>query len=154
MKETRMNRPFDFLPILADQFGSKRLRRIADLFLAIPLAVTAIVTSLYLLLWHKDPLAHFIHMLWVLGFWMAGTLAMFAFIIPLRLKLGKPFRVLILSAVAIALAIYFTPLSRFLNIFPMREDLILPAVFGVLNLTICWSVVLRFRNKIVETSTR
>jgi len=148
-----MNRLSDFLPVLIEHFGSQRLRQIADLFLVIPFIVTVTVTGLYLTLWRTNPLIHFIHMMWVLGFWMAGTLGMFTFIIPVRLKLGAAFQIFILSAIAIALAIYYTPLSRFTNMFPRQINLILPALFGVLNLTICWFAVLLFRNKIIETQT-
>ncbi len=146
-----MIRLSDFLPIVTERFGSKRLRRIADLLLAIPWVVMAIVAALYFMLWHTDPLIHFIHMLWVMGFWMTGTIVMFAFIIPVRLKLGTPFQTLIFFTIAIALAIYSTPLSRFTNMFPRQTDLMLPALVGVLNITICWFVVLRFRNKVIET---
>jgi hypothetical protein len=93
-------------------------------------------------------------MVWVLGFWMSGTIAIFAFIVPVRLKLGMPFQALILSIIAVMLAIYFTPLSRFTNMFPRQIGLALSALFGVLNLVICWFEVLRFRNKVIETQTR
>jgi len=67
------------------------------------------------------------------------------------MELGEPFQKLILSA--IALAIYSTPLPRFTNMFPRPTDSILPALAGVLNLTICWFEALRFRNGILETQT-
>ena len=146
-----MKKQSDVLPTLVERYGSKRVRQITDLFLGIPFMVAVIVLGLYLLLWHTDPQIRFIHMIWVLGFWMVGTVAMFTFIIPMRLKLGTPFQKLILSAIAIVLAIYFTPLSRFTNMFPRQTDLVLPALVGVLNITICWLVVLRFRNKVIET---
>lgn len=148
-----MNRLSDFLPALTERFGSQRLRRIANLLLAIPWVVMAIVAALYFMLWRTDPLIHFTHMIWVLGFWMIGTFAMFTFIIPVRLKLGVPVQVLIFSAIAIALAIYFTPLSRFTNVFPRQTNLMLPVLTGVLNLMICWFGVLRFRNKVIEAQT-
>ena len=115
--------------------------------------VAVIVTGLYLLLWHTDPQIRFIHMIWVLGFWMIGTIAMFTFITPVRLKIGTPFQKLILSAVAIALAIYSTPLARFTTMFPKQSDLTLPAVVGILNLAISWLVTFRFRHKVIGTQT-
>ncbi len=145
-----MKKQSDVLPTLVERYGSKRVRQITNLFLSIPFMVAGIVMGLYLLLWRTDPQIRFIHMIWVLGFWMIGTIAMFTFIIPVRLKLGMPFQGLILSAVAVALAIYFTPLSRFSNVFS-RTDLVLPASVGVLNITICWFMVLRFRNRVIET---
>lgn len=146
-----MKKQSDVLPTLVERYGSKRVRQIADLLLGIPFIVAVIVMSLYLLLWRTDPQIHFIHMIWVLGFWMVGTVSMFTFIIPVQLKIGMSFQRLILSAVAIAFAIYFTPLSRFTSVFPRQTDLMLPALVGVLNITICWLVVLRFRNKVIET---
>lgn len=146
-----MKKQSDVLPTLVERYGSKRVRQITNLFLAIPFIVAGIVIGLYLLLWRTDPQIRFIHMIWVLGFWMIGTIAMFTIIIPVRLKLGMPFQGLILSAVAVALAIYFTPLSRFTNMFPRQTDLVLPASVGVLNITICWFMVLRFRNRVIET---
>ncbi|MBE0669939.1 MAG: hypothetical protein IH588_05060 [Anaerolineales bacterium] len=148
-----MSRLSDFLPVLIEHFGSQRLRRIADLLLAIPWAMMAIVAALYFLLWHTDPLIRFTHMFWVLGFWMIGTIAMFAFITAVRLRLGMRFQILLLFAITIAIAIYFTPLSIFTSMFPRQISLILPALIGVLNLTICWFVVLRFRNKVIETQS-
>ncbi len=146
-----MKRRSDVLPILIERYGSKRVRQIAELFLGAPFMVAVIVTSLYLLLWRTAPQIRFIHMIWVLGFWMVGTITMFHFIVPMRLKLGAPFQRLIVSAITIALAIYFTPLSRFTNVFPRQTDLVLPALVGMLNITICWFVALRFRNKVIET---
>ena len=146
-----MKKQSDVLPTLVERYGSKRVRQITDLFLGIPFMVAVIVIGLYLLFWRTDPQIRFIHMIWVLGFWMVGTVAMFTFIIPMRLKFGAPFQKLILSAIAIMLAIYFTPLSRFTNMFPRQIDLMLPALVGALNITICWLVVLRFRNKVIET---
>lgn len=151
LKEIKMSRLSDFLPVLIEQVDSRGLRRIANLLLAIPWVVMAIVAALYFMLWRTDPQIRFIHMIWVLGFWMVGTIEMFAFIVPVRLKLGMPFQRLILSTIAVALAIYFTPLSRFTNIFPKQTDLMLPALVGLLNITICWLVALRFRNKEIET---
>lgn len=151
LKEIKMNRLSGFLPVLIEHFGSQRLRRIADMLLAIPLVVMALVATLYFMLWHTDPLIRFMHMIWLLGFWMTGTIAMFVFIIHVRFKLGASFKTFILSAIAIALAIYFTPLSRFTNMFPRQISLILPALVGVLYITMCWLEVLRFRNKVIET---
>lgn len=153
LKEIKMSRLSDFLPVLIEQFDSRGLRRIANLLLAIPWVVMAIVAALYFMLWHTDPLIHFTHMIWVLGFWMIGTIAMFAFIIPVRLKLGVPVQVLIFSTIAIALAIYFTPLSRCTTVFPRQTNLMLPVLAGMLNLTICWFVVLCFRNKVIAIQT-
>jgi hypothetical protein len=144
----KMDRLSEYLPLLAERFGSQRLRRTAELFLAVPFVVTVIVMGLYLMLWRTNPLIHFIHMLWVLGFWMAGTLGIFAFIIPVRLNLGFPFGILAFASMAIILAIYFTPLSRFTTVFSGLAGLILPAVIGLLNVLISWILILRFRNKI------
>lgn len=143
----------DFLPILIEYFGLQRLLRSADLLLVSPLVVTTIVAALYFMFWQTDPLLRFTHMIWVLGFWMTGAITMFNFIVSLRLKFGASFQKLILSVIAIVLAIYFTSLSRFTNMFPRQTNLMLPALVGVLNLTICWFVILRFRNKVIETQT-
>jgi disulfide bond formation protein DsbB len=89
-------------------------------------------------------------MLWALGFWMMGTLAMFAVILTARQKSGASIYLLILSLAAIALAVYFTPLSRFTNLFPTQASLILPASIGAFNLLTSWLIAFRLRNKIVE----
>lgn len=130
---------------------TQKFKRMTDVFLALPFIVTATVIAIYFAFWKTDPLIRFIHMIWVLGLWMVGTIAMFNFIVPIRLKLGASFQRLILSVIAIVLAIYFTPLSRFTNVFPRQTDLMLPALVGVLNLTICWFVAFHFRNKVIET---
>ncbi len=146
-----MNRLSDSLPILIERFGSQWLRRTADMLLAIPFGVTGLVTGFYIVSWQTDPLVHFTHMLFVLGFWMIGTIALFIFMIPVCLKLKVPFRAVTFPAVAIALAIYFTPLSRFRTMFPGQAGLIFPASVGMLSLAIACFVVLRFRNKVIET---
>lgn len=128
--------------------NSQKLRRMADVFLALPFIVILTVIAIYFEFWRTDPLLRFIHMIWVLGFWMVGTLALFAFIIPAQLKHHTPFLKLILSIFAIFLVVYFTPLQRFTAQFITPAGLTFPAVVGILNVTISWLAAFRFRNKI------
>lgn len=67
---------------------TQKFKRMTDVFLALPFIVTATVIAIYFAFWKTDPLIRFIHMIWVLGLWMVGTIAMFNFIVPIRLKLG------------------------------------------------------------------
>lgn len=137
--------------ILIERFGSQRLQQIADILLAFPLIMILLVFGLYLTLWHANPLVHFIHMVWVLGFWMLGTSGMLAFIILARLKLDMSIPILMFTGIPITLAIYFTPLSRFTNLFLSQIGLILPAAVGCLNVIASWLFVLRFRRKITQS---
>jgi hypothetical protein len=130
------------------QIGSQKLKRLAGMLLAFPIIVTMTVVWIYFAYWRTDPLIHFIHMIWVLGFWMTGTVAMFAFIIPARLKLGLPIPILLFAFIALSLAIYFTPLSRFTDLFPSQTGWFLPASIGSLSVLTSDLFVLRFRNKI------
>lgn len=129
---------------------SPKRKQMLDVFLILPFIVIVTVTAIYFALWRTDPLIRFSHMLWVLGFWMMGTLAMFAFLLPLRQKIGAPVYLMVVSIAAIALAVYFTPLSRFTDLFPTQASLILPTSLGALNLLTSWLIALRLRNKIVE----
>lgn len=142
------NRMSDLAPALVEQVGARQIQRMCDIFLVFPVMVTMIVVGLYMTLWRVDPFVRFAHMLWVLGFWMLGTLGIFAFILPARLKLGFPFPFLIFASIAIAIAIYFTPLFRFTALFPNPPGLFLTAAIGFLNGLSSWLVVLRFRRKI------
>jgi hypothetical protein len=136
------------LPALIAQIGSQKLKRLAGMLLAFPIIVTMTVLWIYFAYWRTDPLIHFIHMIWVLGFWMAGTVAMFAFIIPARLKLGFPISILLFAFITFSLAIYFTPLSRFIDLFPSQTGWILPTLIGSLSIIMSELFVLRFRNRI------
>lgn len=146
--KTQFNRTFALVPALVEQVRSRQIQRMCDIFLVFPVVVMMTVLRLYLTIWRVDPLVHFAHMLWVLGFWMLGTLGIFAFILPVRLKLGFPFRFLIFASIAIVLAIYFTPLSRFTALFSNLLGLFLTAAIGFLNGIASWLLVLRFRKKI------
>lgn len=121
-----------------------------DAFLVLPFMIVLTITAIYFAFWRTDPLIRFSHMLWALGFWMMGTLAMFAVVITVRQKSGASMYLMVVSLAAIALAVYFTPLSRFTNLFPTQASLILPASIGALNLLTSWLIAFRLRNKIVE----
>lgn len=136
------------LPSLVERLGKKRLQRLSNILLAFPVFVILIVGIFYLVLWKTDPLLHFIHMIWVLGFWMVGTLTMFAFINLARLKLGSPSLFLIIASVAMTNAIYFTPLSRFTKVFSDPSFLVFSIVIGSLNMILCWLFIILYRNKL------
>lgn len=130
-----------------------KLKQMLDMFLVLPLIVIVTIIAIYFAFWRTDPLIRFSHMLWVLGFWMTGTLAMFAFILPMPKGIGVSIYSLLISAAAITLAVYFTPLSRFTNLFARQVNVTLPAAIGTLNLTTSWFLAFRFRNKIVQTQS-
>lgn len=146
-----MKTPPAFLSSPSKRFAPQRLGRIVDIFLAVPLIVALIVTGLYLTLWRADPLVHFTHAIWVLGFWMIGTLGTFTFIILARLKFRITYLISVPVFAALFTAVYFTPLSRYTALFSNPAGMILPAVIGGLNTTISWLIVLRFRIKINKT---
>ncbi len=141
----------DLLPILIERFGSRRLGQVTDLLLASPVIVMMIIVGFYFMFWQVDALTRLAHMIWVLGFWMLGTLGVFAFIIPARLNLGYPLHILLFAAMTIVLAVYFTPLFRFTTLFSSLCGLILPAVIGLINMLISWTLILRFRNKLSQS---
>ena len=143
-----MRKTTDYLPALIERIGAQKLKQMTGMLLVFPIIVIVIIIGIYFVIWRTAPLIRFIHMVWVLGFWMSGTLGMFAFIIPARLKLGLPTPILMFSAITIFLAVYFTPLSRFTNLFPSQSNLILPAMIGIFNVIISWLFVLRFRKNI------
>jgi hypothetical protein len=147
-----MRKPSDDLPDLIEPIGPKKLKRITNVLLAFPIIVIATFFGLYFAFWRTEPLFRFIHMIWVLGFWTAGTVAIFAFIIHVSLKRLLPVLILIFAFLAIALAIYFTPLSRFTNLFPQQTGLILPATIGSMSILLGWLVILRFRNRASKES--
>ena len=146
-----MKNTIDYIPVLTERISPQKLKRMTDMLLALPIIVIVIIIGIYFALWRTDPLIRSIHMIWVLGFWMPGTLGMLAFTILARLKLGMPIPILAFDFLSITLAIYFTPLSRFTNLFPSPTNLILPAVIGIFNVMISWLFVLRFRKKIINS---
>lgn len=143
-----LNRMPDLALALAEQVGARQIQRMCDIFLVLPVVVIMTVFGLYLTLWRIDPLIRIAHMLWVLGSWMLGTIGMFAFIIPARLKLGFPFPILFFTSIAIVLAIYFTPLFRFTALFSNPPDLFLALAIGFVTGMSSWLLVLRYRTKI------
>jgi len=126
----------------------QKFKRGAGILLALPILVVVVIISIYFAVWRTDPLVRFTHMIWVLGFWMSGTVALFTFIIPVRLKISLPIPTLIVAIIFISLAIFFTPISRFTSAFPNQTILILPAVIGALNFITSWLIVLHFRKKV------
>ena len=140
----------DLIPAMVEQLGSRQIRRMCDIFLVFPAVVMMVVCGFYLALWRVDPFVRFAHMVWVLGFWMVGTLGMFSFIIPARLKLGFPILILIFSSIALFLAIDFTPLSSFTALFSNPPGLFVSSVIGFLNGLVSWLIVRHFRKEISE----
>ncbi len=143
-----MKTTHDYYPALVKGIGRQRLMRMSGVLLALPVVVIAVISGIYLVVWKTDPLIRFSHMILVLGFWMAGTVATFAFILPARARAGLPVAALNLAILFILLAIFFTPLPRFMSAFRSHTSLILAALTGLLHLFISVLIVLRFRNKI------
>ncbi|PKN88476.1 MAG: hypothetical protein CVU46_00910 [Chloroflexi bacterium HGW-Chloroflexi-8] len=143
-----LKRTPELFPALIQQLGKHKIQKMCDFFLVFPAVVIIVVTGFYLVLWRIDPYVRFAHMLWVLGFWMIGTLGMFGFIIPARLKIGSPLPILICALISIAIAIYFTPLSRFTALFTNLPGLILSTATGFFNGMASWLIVFGFRKKI------
>ena len=146
-----MKNTTDYIPVLTERIGVQKLKQMTGMLLVFPIIVIVIIFGIYFMLWRTDPLIRFIHMVWVLGFWMSGTLGMFAFTILARLKLSMPIPILAFAFISITLAIYFTPLPRFTNLFPSPTNLILPVVIGIFNVMTSWLFVLRFRKKIINS---
>ncbi len=131
-----------------EETDSQKLKRVTGVLLAMPFSVIATTIAIYFAFWKIDPLIRFIHMIWVLGFWILGTVTMFAFIIRVRLKPGAPYLFLVLAFAATGIAIYFSPLSRFADVFSTPLGLMLSAAIGVLNMTAGWLFVFRFRKSL------
>lgn len=128
-----------------EKIGSQKLECMADVLLALPFIVSATLIAIYFAFWRTDALIRFIHMTWVLGFWMLGTVAVFAFVIPVWLKIGTSYLFLVLASTAMATAIYFTPLSRFADAFSFPLSLTLSAMVGFLTMVASWFATLRIR---------
>lgn len=141
----------DHLPLI-ERIGSQKLKRMTGMLLALPTIVIVSIIGIYFGIWRTDPLIRFSHMLWVLGFWTIGTLAMFAVMIRVQLRHGLSIPLLMPAFVSILPAIYFIPLSRFTNLFTSSNSLILPAAVGILNVVKGWLCVLRLRKRIFDTS--
>ena len=112
-----MKNTTDYIPVLTERISPQKFKQMTGMLLVFPIIVIVIIIGIYFALWRTDPLFRSIHMIWVLGFWMPGTLGMFAFTILAKSKLGMPIPILIFAFISITLAIYFTPLSRFTNLF-------------------------------------
>ncbi len=138
----------DYYLALVDEIGRQRIMRMSGGLLALPVVVILVVSVIYFVVWRTDPLIRFIHMIWVLGFWMAGTVATFAFILPARVKAGLPVDALNIAILFILLAIFFTPFSRFTSAFRSQLGLTLAGLIGLLHVSISVLIVLRFRSKI------
>ena len=128
---------------LVQHLGYTRLKRLANLLFIAPILVISIVVVIYLAIWHTDPLLRFGHMMWVLGLWMLGTLALFTFFLPARTKLIYPFLALPASVFSMAAAIYFTPLPNFATVFVDQPSMFLAVAIGFANLVLNWMVVHR-----------
>lgn len=130
----------------AERFSAPRLRRMLNLFLAAPFVIASVIAGWYALFWRAELLLRFSHMLWVLGFWMAGTLALFTVLISTRRALSAIMA--LLAVAAIALAVVWMPLVRFASLFPTLASLHLPAWLGGLSVMVSWLMALRLRTTI------
>ena len=130
-----------------EKIDSQKLKRVTGVFLAMPFIVSAATITIYFAFWKTDPLIRFIHMTWVLGFWMLGTVAMFAFIVRVRLKPGTAYLFLVLAFAATGIAIYFTLLSRFADVFSPPLGLTLSAAIGILSTIACWLSILKNKKR-------
>jgi len=146
--KTLFPRMSDLLPAMVDQSGSRQIQWMCEIFLVSPAVVMLIACGFSLALWRVDPFVRFAHMVWVLGFWMLGTLELFGFIIPARLKIGIPFQLLFIATITLFLAAYFTPLSRFTTQFSTLPGLVQTTAIGILNGVVSWRIVYRYKNKI------
>jgi hypothetical protein len=63
-----MRKTIDALPDRIAQTDPQKLRRAADMFLAVPIFVPVIIRGIYIVFWRTAPLIRFTHMLWILGF--------------------------------------------------------------------------------------
>lgn len=93
----------DLIPAMVEQLGSRQVKRMCDIFLVFPAVVMMVACGFYLALWRVDPFVRFAHMVWVLGFWMLGSMGMFGCIIPARLKLGFPLQIMIFASIRFSL---------------------------------------------------
>jgi hypothetical protein len=84
------NRMSGLAPALVEQVGARQIQRMCDILLVFPVIVMMTVVGLYLTLWRVDPFVRFAHMLWVLGFWMLGTLGILMPLLFMALATSAP----------------------------------------------------------------
>ncbi len=134
-----------FLMELIDAVGSKPFQWISNILIIPPLLVITIVVLFYFSFWRTNPMLRFTHMIWVLSLWISGTLGLFIFVIPVRVKLAFPYLALIASFLSISMAIYFTPLPNFQTIFMDPKKLFFSLVIGVVDISMSWMIAYRIR---------
>jgi len=103
---------------LLSRLDQRRLFWLATILLTAPFIVILVVALFLLRGGYSELWLRLAHMIWVLGLWMIGTLALFTFILPDRRKITYPYLALITSFLSIPLAIYFTPVQNFQAFFP------------------------------------
>jgi hypothetical protein len=100
-------------PALIRRLGGKTIRTLSLVLFCIPLVIMLGAVTLIFTTWHTDPLLRFAHLLWVLGLWMIGIVAIIIFLPTFQLKLARFYSLLVSFLLSVPLAIYSTPLSRF-----------------------------------------
>ncbi len=135
------------VPSLAEAGGRRRMRVLAVVVLGAPILVAVIVAVLVFAVWRTDPLLRLAHMLWVLGLWMIGTVAMFAYVLPLRLGLARLSTLLVASVLSVPLAVFFTPLPRFRTTFSKPAQY-LTSLFALVAVGLCLTVAYRLRRAV------
>lgn len=123
------------------RIAARRVRSVAVILLLVPLVVVLVVTGLLLFVWHTDPLLRYSHMIWVLALWMVGTLGMYSVFLASHLGLPR-LRYMFAGVLAIPLAIYSTPLTRFRAVFGSAVG-VFAALFGFGCLLTCVLLTLR-----------
>lgn len=140
---------------LVQGIGRTRFAVLLRVLIAAPLAVAVLVAaSLQLAYGTADGLllARLAHMSLVLGAWTAGTLGLFLFLLPYRLKLDFPLPALLASLLALPIAIYLIPLSRFLPLFQPAGQIGLGAAAGVFSFAVSEVVLVGFLRSLAANS--
>jgi hypothetical protein len=129
--------------LLVQKMGAERMRNGLRVLQVVPLLVVAIGIIMFLAIWQDEGLERFGHLIWVLSLWMVGSLGLFEFLLPYRLRIAIVRPAVAAVILSIPMAIFFTPLPRFLATFP-GVILYLPLAGGILGIGLVWGWLAKF----------
>lgn len=111
--------------------------------------ILIMLAGLVIVTWESAPIFRLAHALWVLGFWLAGTLALW--MLRASYRTLPPYRNWAMPAAAIALscAIWLTPLYRFVALFKTTHVFLLLAI-ALIGLAVAWFILCQAHHRLAS----
>ncbi len=130
-------------PPAKDEFRAQ-LSVVIGLLMTMPVLALALLAAVIFLVIQDEAFTRFAHALFLIGAWMSAGVSITA--LAAAVRQGSPSLILPLANVVlmVAAAVYFTPISHFLNALPPLS-IVWPFAVGLALSAICYAALFRLR---------